>query len=122
MPGTDVIICLDFTVAAPVITPASGVYPEDQQATITCATAGASIHYTTDGTAPTAESALYTEPIPVSRDTVIRAIAVKEGMKDSAEAEVQILRMYQIYVEEDERGGILTAGTAMENQEVSFWG
>ena len=41
------------------------------------------IYYTTDGTDPTPESNLYTEPFPVYNDCEIRAIAVKDEWVDS---------------------------------------
>ena len=44
---------------------------------------GAEIHYTTDGTQPTAQSTLYTAPITLSETTVVKAIAIKDG-KSSA--------------------------------------
>lgn len=40
-------------IAAPVFSPAPGTFATRQQVTIVCATAGAVIHYTTDGTEPT---------------------------------------------------------------------
>ena len=40
---------------------------------------GAAIHYTTDGTVPTAESALYSEAFTLSATTTVKAIAIKEG-------------------------------------------
>ena len=43
----------------------------------------AAIYYTLDGTAPTAESTLYTNPIVVNADITIKAIAIKEGCADS---------------------------------------
>ncbi|MCX6112046.1 MAG: chitobiase/beta-hexosaminidase C-terminal domain-containing protein [Proteobacteria bacterium] len=55
-------------------------------ATITAAANGTTIHYTTDGTTPTASSPVYTGPITVTgdKDTVkIAAIAIKDGMSDS---------------------------------------
>ena len=63
------------TVATPVFTPAAGYYEEAQNVTITCATEGATIYYTTDGTVPTNASTQYTEAIAVSHNTTIKAIA-----------------------------------------------
>ncbi len=50
---------------------------------IFCATEGATIYYTTDGTAPTTESAVYSEPFEIHGDSV-SAFAVKEGLTNSA--------------------------------------
>ena len=46
---------------------------------IRCATEGATIYYTTDGTDPTDQSTLYTDSIPVFETTTIKAIAYKDG-------------------------------------------
>lgn len=70
-------------VATPTFNPAQGEYTEAQSVTIACATDGATIHYTTDGTEPTAESAVYAEPIAVGETMTIKAIAIKEGMTNS---------------------------------------
>ena len=40
---------------------------------------GAEIHYTTDGSAPTAESTLYSEAFTLSDTTTVKAIAIKDG-------------------------------------------
>ncbi|WP_246362977.1 glycoside hydrolase family 3 N-terminal domain-containing protein [Paenibacillus alba] len=50
---------------------------------LTTETDGATIHYTTDGTLPTKDSAAYTAPISILSAQVIRAITSKEGMIDS---------------------------------------
>ncbi len=57
---------------------ASGV-----KVTMESKTEGAEIYYTTDGTLPTEESKKYTEALMFGTDTVIKAFAVKEGMKNS---------------------------------------
>ena len=54
--------------------------------TITCATDGAKIYYTTDGSEPTAESTEYADAINVTEAVTLKAIAVKSGMNDSAVA------------------------------------
>ena len=67
------------TVAAPVITPATANYYEPQTVTITCATEGAVIRYTTDGTVPTESAAVYSAPFTVNATTTITAKAWKAG-------------------------------------------
>ena len=62
-------------VATPTFDPADGEYTEAQSVTITCATEGATIYYTTDGTDPTNQSTEYTDAITVDETTTIKAIA-----------------------------------------------
>ena len=70
--------------ATPAFTPAAGTYYETQEVTITCSTSGATIHYTTDGSEPTASSAVYSSPITVASSMTIKAIAMKDGYENSA--------------------------------------
>ena len=49
---------------------------------LTCGMEGATIHYTTDGSTPTASSPVYNGPITVTTDE-IKAVAVKSGVSDS---------------------------------------
>ena len=51
--------------------------------TLSTATTGAEIHYTTDGTTPSASSTKYTAAITVSENTTIKAIAVKDGIEET---------------------------------------
>ena len=46
------------------------------------------IYYTTDGSEPTASSTEYTAAISVTEAVTLKAIAVKDGMNDSAVASV----------------------------------
>ena len=71
------------TVATPTFSPAGGNIIAPVSVTISCATAGATIHYTTDGSTPTTTSAVYSAPINVAATTTIKAFAVKTGMDDS---------------------------------------
>ncbi len=77
------------TVSSPSFTPAASSVNLDEKISITCATSGAEIHYTTDGSEPTANSTKYTGAITiddsVSTNNVctIKAIAIKTGMKPS---------------------------------------
>ncbi len=73
------------TVAAPVIMPGSTQFSDSLEITITCATDGAVIYYTTDGSEPTTGSTVYTEPFMITDNTTVRAFAVKANMDNSAE-------------------------------------
>ena len=57
------------------------------EVTITCATSGATIHYTTNGNTPTSASTAYTDPFTVTDGTTVKAIAVLSGYNDSETAE-----------------------------------
>lgn len=74
--------------AAPVIGTPSGVYEAQQLVTIT-ADPDAAIRYTLDGSAPNAESPVYTNPIAVSSNTIIRAYAEKAGQMASRESRAE---------------------------------
>jgi hypothetical protein len=80
---TEVYIIAD-TAAAPVASPASGTYDTAQAVTLTTATTGASIYYTTDGTDPLSTSPLYTAPVAIAENATLKAVTVKKGLKDSA--------------------------------------
>ena len=70
-------------VAAPTFSPAGGVYGEAQTVTINCATEGATIYYTIDGSTPTTSSSVYTTPLTISETTTVKAMATKADMIDS---------------------------------------
>ena len=58
-----------------------GFYTSTQAVTITTATSGAQIRYTTNGDTPTATTGtLYTGPISISTTTILRAAAFKTGL------------------------------------------
>ncbi len=88
------------TVAMPVADVTSDYYNSEQTVTISCATEGARIFYTTDGTVPrfekrhndengTTETIInpdqkeYLGPITIDKNTVLIAIAYKDAMNDS---------------------------------------
>ena len=72
--------------SAPTFSPAAGTYSSAQPVTVSDATAGTIIYYTTNGTIPTSASTRYTAPITVSSSQTIQAIAVATGYSNSAVA------------------------------------
>ena len=74
------------TVEAPVI---DGATPFDESTEVTISGPdGAEIRYTTDGTAPNAESSLYSEAITLSDTTTVKAIAIKNGTSSESATKV----------------------------------
>lgn len=85
----------DFTiqtmeqVATPVITPVSGTYVGSVEVSISCATEGAIIYYTMDGTDPDENSGDYGGSFVIAATSVqaapvtVKAIAMKDGMLNS---------------------------------------
>ena len=82
-------------VKTPTISPSSGLFTHEVDITLACATQGASIHYTTDGSEPNAASPVYTgQPITLTDDGTrpqsfeVKAIAIKApSMGDSEVAQ-----------------------------------
>ena len=74
------------TCATPTFSPAAGTYTQAQTVSISCATGGATIYYTTNGDEPTTSSSVYSTPINVSSNTTIKAMATAEGYDNSAVA------------------------------------
>ena len=74
--------------ATPTFSPAPGTYVLMLSVTISDATPGATIYYTTDGSTPTTSSNVYTGPISISplTTTTIKAIAVAPGQSRSTVA------------------------------------
>jgi sortase (surface protein transpeptidase) len=74
------------TVAAdPTFSLAAGAYLSAQQVTIS-STDNASIYYTTNGSTPNNTNTLYTAPITVNSNTIIKAICYKTGLTNSGVA------------------------------------
>jgi hypothetical protein len=79
------------TVATPTFSPVTGTYPVAQTVSLTSSTPGATIYYTTDGSAPTTASLEYSGEISVDTSAVIEAIAVAPGYTNSGLARADYL-------------------------------
>ncbi|MBO5548297.1 MAG: endonuclease [Prevotella sp.] len=66
------------TVAMPTFSPDAGTYLNNVTVTISCATEGATIHYTTDGADASVNSPIYTQPIKLTSSSTIKAVAIKD--------------------------------------------
>ena len=75
------------TVATPTITPNGGELKYgNNTVTIACATADATIYYTTNGATPTTSSTKYTGAFTLTSNATVKAIAVKTGWNNSSVA------------------------------------
>ena len=72
--------------ATPAFSPPAGSYGSAQDVSITDATAGSAIYYTTNGSTPTTASTKYAGPVKVSTTETIKALAVAAGHSNSAVA------------------------------------
>ncbi len=67
------------TVKTPVFSPGGGRFYEPQIVSITCETEGTTIYYTTDGSDPTADSNVYTEPLTLDSNVTLKAMAATDN-------------------------------------------
>ena len=70
--------------ATPVISPAGGNFTNATTVTLSDATAGVSLYYTLNGTAPTTASTLYTGPFALTNSAAVQVVAVANGAVNSA--------------------------------------
>jgi hypothetical protein len=75
---------IETPAATPTFSPAPGTYSSARQVTLSDATPGSSIFYTTDGATPTTSSTKYAGAISVDATTTIKAIATAAGSLTSA--------------------------------------
>ncbi len=84
----------------------------------------ASIHFTTDGSTPTAASERYTEPLSYNEKMTVKAIAIFDGgaqQSDVAERTFELPKTaWQIVATSDEVSGY-AAAQAIDDNEQTFW-
>ncbi len=73
--------------ATPKLSPEGREFKDEITVRMETRTEDATIYYTTDGSKPTLQSAQYKSPLKLTKTTTIRAVAFKEGMWMSDEAE-----------------------------------
>ena len=84
-------------VAQPKFSILHGLYDvECLNVSITPTDATAEIHYTTDGSEPTAQSSLYTEPLQLTQTTILRAVEVKDGAIASSSSTASYIFMASV--------------------------
>lgn len=71
------------TTATPTADPVAGAVTAGSTVELACATSGATIRYTKDGTTPNSTSTLYDGPILINEALTIKAKAFKAGLNDS---------------------------------------
>ncbi|MDP9339399.1 MAG: chitobiase/beta-hexosaminidase C-terminal domain-containing protein [Acidobacteriota bacterium] len=74
---------IESQVATPTFSPVAGTYTSAQTVTVSSASTGATIYYTTSGATPTSSSTLYSGPVTVGVSETLKAIATKSGFFDS---------------------------------------
>ena len=82
------------TVATPAITPNGGTFTGSVDVSLSTITSGAIIHFTTDGSTPTATSPVFTGPITLTGSATtqtVKAIAVRSGFNDSSVTSVDFI-------------------------------
>jgi hypothetical protein len=90
-----------------------GSYLDTQKVILNCKTKGAVIYYTTNGKTPTNKSKKYKNPVKISSDCVLRAVAIKNGVKSK-----ELICNYTIEDYSDITDDIIRYQTAIENNKV----
>ncbi len=95
----DIVDIVPGQVANPVFKPSTGSYSTDQGVSISCATAGAKLYVTTDGSEPTEASPLYFSPIAVAGDgtaRTIKVLAVLAGLTEARGSAIYTIKYSQV--------------------------
>ena len=82
-----------YTVETPMIEPTEAEFANvSQEVSIACATDGAAIYYTTDGSDPAENGLEYKHPFTIYKSCTVRAVAKKYDWKNSAETTATFTR------------------------------
>ncbi len=83
-PRTESITVTYNSVTTPTISPNGGTFAGSVQVSLSCATPGATIRYTTNGSDPTSSSTIYSSPFTLSGSAMVKAKGFLSGYNDSA--------------------------------------
>ncbi len=100
-----------ITVATPTFSVPAGLYSTPQTVAISCATAGATILYTTDNSNPAVSGQVYSTPLAISSTTTVKAIAVA-----GSDTSLQATATYTFPVPVANIAAFKTAGAADNTQ------
>lgn len=97
--------------------------------TLNCLNKNAVIYYTTDGTEPTIESNVYTEPLTFTAETTIKAVAIADGYTVSeANAfdvklyhQAQSPKVYATYADSEKNSDAVVSLSSTEGDLVDIW-
>ena len=81
IPYIDIYASVPGAPETPTVDIPEGLYTAAQNVTLSCATLGADIYYTLDGSRPTKSSSLFSSPIAVSSSVTIRAVAILNDIR-----------------------------------------
>lgn len=104
----------------PVATPSGGSYTEAQTVELSCSTPSSTIYYTTNGVDPDDNETLYSQPIEISENTILKVIAYATGYEPSdILTEIYNIEGGNLKMEETQSAGLLAlfwkpTGSAVE--------
>jgi hypothetical protein len=72
-----------YATTPPTITPVNSYYTGQGNPSVTMTAAAGTIHFTTDGSAPSSASTVYSSPIPIVSSMQVNAIAINAGVSST---------------------------------------
>ena len=119
--GTDPAMMYDL--APPTINPSGGSFESAVSVSLSSSTEEATIYYTLDDSAPTAGSAIYSNPFLLAESATVKAIAVLDGYSDSAESSASFtITSSGTSIAWTDRVGVSVDGNTLIKTEVTGWG